>query len=86
VSNCDGAIVSACCFACLTLITKISLIRVISGKVFRESYCGVGEGEGLVLSSTLFAPFLVACAPLWTVFLVPFLILCPVFLAARAVE
>ena len=51
-----------------------------------HSYCGGGVGEGLVLSSTLFAPLLVACAPLWTIFFEPFFILCPVFLTARPLE
>src|SRR5438445_4417672 len=50
------------------------------------SCLGVGDGLAAVLSSTLSAPLLVASAPLWTTFLVPCLILWPVFFAAWPVE
>src|SRR5437899_340989 len=48
-----------------------------------EDHCG---GLVSVLSSTLSAPLRVALAPLWTIFLVPRLILPPAFLVALAVS
>src|SRR5215831_7726210 len=58
--------------------------RRIFKRIISRDYFGGGGGV-CVLSSTLPAPFLVSCAPLWTTFLVPCLILRPVFLAALPV-
>src|SRR5215831_1418755 len=58
--------------------------RRIFKRIISRDYFGGGGGV-CVLSSTLPAALLVACAPLWMSFLVRCLILRPVFLAALPV-
>src|ERR1700748_552815 len=69
------------------ILSPITLSRQQNKQLSRfPDYRGRGVGLGLVLSSTFSAPCSVCLAPLFTVFLVPFLILCPVFFAAFLVE